>query len=72
MLTICLLQPGQVPLMDEPVTPSSLFPCGVGKAGQGQVPACLVLSTQYLSSTLAAPISAQHRWGRGEGMLSDL
>lgn len=27
-LTICLLQPGQVPIMDEPVASSSLFPCG--------------------------------------------
>ena len=27
-LTICLLQPGQVPIMDELVASSSLFPCG--------------------------------------------
>lgn len=38
LLTICLLQPGQVLLVDEPVAPSSLFPCDGGQAGQGCSP----------------------------------
>lgn len=41
-LTIRLLQPRQVPLMDEPVTPSSLFPCVEGKLVRDMPHAVLV------------------------------